>query len=608
MNTTSLRCLVAAAIAAAVPAQDWSALIAAQWPADTVAKVGEAQFLAFTKQHGLVAKDGWSTLLAAQYQALGLPVASARELLSTTAFDVSNATDALVAENEPNDTSGAANGVAAGDHVEASLTAGDSDWFTFTVPQPGELTIYTNPGPNGVVTDTVLELYDAQLGLLAVNDDNRGLLSTIRGLVPAGTYFARVRHFNANGTGDYSLDISSAITSPIVGEAAEPNDLPATATPFEAGRSGEGRIVIGGDQDWWSFTLSQPLTIVADTGGAPLGPVLQDSTLTLWDATGTTQLAFDDDTGPGLFARLVVSLPAGTYHLAVGGYQLNTGRYSLRLDSALGQVVQVAEAAEPNGTVATATAFGPSFLGNGEVLDANDHDFWLFTVTQNARIAVGTGPGTSGTALLDPTLALRRLDGSLIAADDDSGPDLQAQLFVDVPQGTYVLDVDGFQALTGTYTLDLIALPGQNASRAIYQVLGGGCPGSNNLVPSWRVRPFEVPLLGTTLVGEFGNAPASTLIVGFAGLSTSITSQGQPLPVSLAPFGAPGCVVNIDPFVTTVLLGDANGAATWPLVIPYSTVFISVDIFQQGMVLDPAANALGVTLSNFGRGVVGERL
>ena len=98
------------------------------------------------------------------------------------------------------------------------------------------------------------------------------------------------------------------------------------------------------------------------------------------------------------------------------------------------------------------------------------------------------------------------------------------------------------------------------------------------------------------------------MIVGFAGLSTSITSQGQPLPVSLAPFGAPGCVVNIDPFVTTVLLGDANGAATWPLVIPYSTVFISVDIFQQGMVLDPAANALGVTLSNFGRGVVGERL
>jgi hypothetical protein len=589
-------------------AQEWATHIANHWPGPAVAKATEADFLTFAKQLGRDAKTGWPVFVAAQHQALGLGLPVFVAATSELGGGVPGGTDLVVGETEPNNTAAQANAVNCGDHVEAALGAGDADWFAFTVAAPGLLTLYTNPGPGGTVTDTVLELYDAGLVLLAVNDDSRGLLSTIRGNIGAGNYLARVRHFAAAGTGAYSLDISCGSIPLVVNEGPEPNNTPAGSTPMACGLVAEGRIAVALDSDWYTFTLNQAATLVANTGGAQIGPTLQDSTLTLWDAAGTTQLAFDDDAGPGLFARLVVPLPAGTYHLAVAGYAQSVGRYTLAIDCALGGAATIPEAAEPNNTVATATQFGCNFTGNGDIAQSGDSDYWLFTVTQNARLVVTNGPGTTGIALTDPTLTLRRLDGTQIAFDDDSGPGLYSLLDVEVAQGSYVIDARGYQALTGTYVLDLLCLPGQNLSRATYTVLGGGCPGSNSQVPSWSVRPFEVPLLGTTLTGSFGNAPPFAGVIAFAGFSTTISSSGFPLPVLLGPLGAPGCRVDVDPASVIFLVADANGQAPWSISIPYVLAFVSTDIYQQGLVFDLGANPLGLVSTNSGRGVVGERL
>lgn len=610
MTPSTQRLLVVVALAAAVPAQDWTSRLATRWPGASITKASAADLAEFVKQNGGDTKAGWTAFLAAQHLALGLPVGAWQQptTANSDALPRLAGVDALRFETEPNDTAAQAEPISPADHVEATLAPGDRDWFTFTLPTAGNLWLYTGTAPGGVVTDTVLELYDAQSNLLAVNDDSRGLLSTIHGFAQPGTYFARVRHYDPTGTGAYALDVALQVATPTIVEGPEPNGGPNGATPFAPGVVGEGAIAIAADQDWWTFTLDQPMTLVADTGAASIGQPLQDSTLTLWDAAGTTQLAFDDDAGPGLFARLVVPLPAGTYQLAVGGYGNSVGRYSLRLDATVQQNATIAEAPEPNDTPALATQFGPSFLGTGDIGVALDHDLWRFTVTQNVRLVAGTGPGATGTALLDPTLALRQLDGTLIAFDDDGGPDLQAQLYVEIPQGTYLLDVAAYQQLTGTYTLSLVALPGQNAAQSSYLVLGGGCMGSNGLVPQWTVRPFEVPLLGTTLVGEFRGLPGNTLVIGFAGLSAQITTYGTPLPFPLAPLGAPGCSVDVDPFVTAVLFANGQGDAQWGLGLPANPAFLNVDLFQQGMVLDPAANALGVTTTNSGRGVIGERL
>lgn len=610
MISTPLRFLpLFAALPVALSAQDWASAIAGQWPGTTVAKATEAQFLAFAKTRGGDVKAGYTAFLAAQHQALQLPIAASGAPTSIRFTDPMPAvTEAVRAETEPNDVPAAADPIACGDHVEATLAAGDADWFTFTVAQPGALTLYTNPGPGGGITDTVLELRDAAQQLLAVNDDARGLFSVIRGNVAPGTYLVRVRHFSATGAGDYSLDVSCSTGPTIVPEAAEPNDQPATATPSACGVVAFGNINPAGDSDWFTVTLDQPGVMVATTGGSQVGPTLQDSTLTLWDAAGTTVIAFDDDAGAGLFARIMQPLSAGTYHLAVGGFQTSVGRYSLAIDCAPAQAAQVQEAQEPNGSVATATQFACNFTGHGDIAVALDRDFWLFSVTQNARLVISNGPGLTGSAIADPVLTLRRPDGSVVAFDDDGGPGLYSLLDLEVQQGTYVIDVAGFQNEVGTYVMDLVCLPGQNASRATYTLFGGGCPGSNASSPAWAVRPLEVPLLGTTFVGEFSNLLPNGAVVAFAGFSRVISSTGLPLPFDLGPLGATGCSVDVDPASVTLLVADGSGVAPWAIAIPWLPALISADIFQQGLALDPAANALGVAASNHGRAVIGERL
>jgi len=67
---------------------------------------------------------------------------------------------------------------------------------------------------------------------------------------------------------------------------------------------------------------------------APLlrGAVLSDTTLTLYDQNGTSQITFDDDGGAGFLSRIEWTAPsAGTYYAAVRGYSTNTGTYNLQI-------------------------------------------------------------------------------------------------------------------------------------------------------------------------------------------------------------------------------------------------------------------------------------
>ena len=66
---------------------------------------------------------------------------------------------------------------------------------------------------------------------------------------------------------------------------------------------------------------------------------LSDTTLALRNSAGT-QLAFNDDGGPGLDSRIEFTATAGgTYYLDVGGFSANTGTYTLstRVDDVFGR-------------------------------------------------------------------------------------------------------------------------------------------------------------------------------------------------------------------------------------------------------------------------------
>ena len=110
----------------------------------------------------------------------------------------------------------------------------------------------------------------------------------------------------------------------------EPNDLSTQADVMAVGDDYTGDIQNGGeDQDRVAFTVFAGQKIVAET--VQLG--LSDTTLTLYDRNGTTQLGFDDD---GAFysrmSRLEYTFAtAGTYYLAVDSFSTGMGTFLMRL-------------------------------------------------------------------------------------------------------------------------------------------------------------------------------------------------------------------------------------------------------------------------------------
>ncbi|MCP5527885.1 MAG: PPC domain-containing protein [Verrucomicrobiales bacterium] len=80
---------------------------------------------------------------------------------------------------------------------------GDVDCFRVDLSAPGTLTAYTTG-----TTDTYGYLYDAAGTQLAYNDDaGEGLNFHLTGVLTAGTYYVKVRHWSASSTGAYNLHL-----------------------------------------------------------------------------------------------------------------------------------------------------------------------------------------------------------------------------------------------------------------------------------------------------------------------------------------------------------------------------------------------------------------
>lgn len=126
-------------------------------------------------------------------------------------------TAASLAETEPNDDCGTADASPIGNDIAASIgAAGDEDWFAFDA-FAGECVTLATESRESSTTDTQLYLYDAAgcgdpLAWIAFNDDGGpGLFSLLEDFeIPAdGTYYVRIKHYSATGTGDYTLVGSS---------------------------------------------------------------------------------------------------------------------------------------------------------------------------------------------------------------------------------------------------------------------------------------------------------------------------------------------------------------------------------------------------------------
>jgi hypothetical protein len=516
----------------------------------------------------------------------------------------------VATEFEPNDTASQANFVVCGQQLEATCGfVGDFDWYTFTLAAPGRVTVLTGTGPNGVVFDNEIELYDGTLALLARNDDDdREWQATVSEYLPAGTYYVLHKGFG-NNTGIYSIDIQCdplGTATVRVPEAVEPNNDPLVGglpTILLPGRAGDGDLTIG-DSDWWQFTLTGTTVCRIETGRGLSGTFSPDTFLYLRDATGAL-LESDDDDAPGAWSLVLATLPAGTYYADVQGFSgTNPGTYTLRLQT-WDLPVTFPENAEPNGNPLQGGL--PSVLacgipGEGE-LSGGDSDWWSFSLGQDTFVDLSTFGGrfqNGLTTIQNPVLNLYDGSGVLLqASNGNTYYDRHERLRRWLSAGSYYAEVVSGATATGTYTLRLTC-----DESALYHTFAGGCVGSNAQVPTWRVRYLEQPLVGTTLVGEFRNAPANGVVFPFAGFSRTVASGGIPLPLDLGIVGAPGCVIEVDPAYLTALFTDAAGTAVWALPIPQNPSLSGIVLAQQAFVLDPTVNALGLTITNSGHGLI----
>ncbi len=90
-----------------------------------------------------------------------------------------------------------------------------------------------------------------------------------------------------------------------------------------------GEIETIADQDWFSFQGETGVTYTFTTETFSLG----DTQLLLYDTDGIKVLAFDDDSGTNLAAKLVWTAPSdGTYYVVVRAFDVLTGTYSITFE------------------------------------------------------------------------------------------------------------------------------------------------------------------------------------------------------------------------------------------------------------------------------------
>lgn len=200
----------------------------------------------------------------------------------------------------------------------------DSDWFSVDLVEGRPYRFSVNATDENGLADPMLTLYDSDGHEVASDDDGgTGMNSYLYFASPTGgTYYAAVSSANHSGSGHYSINVSD---TDVPGNTGTDETL--KADPSDDRLS---RIEIGGDLDDYRVDLVANVhyeITVSGNGDSPL----TDPFLTVLNSNGE-QVATDDDSGPGLDARLVFTpTTTDTYYIQASGLSGSTGGYKIAI-------------------------------------------------------------------------------------------------------------------------------------------------------------------------------------------------------------------------------------------------------------------------------------
>jgi len=541
-----------------------------------------------------------------------------------------------IPELEPNDTVAQAQSLVAGTQVTANLSAGDQDWFAFTLAAPAQIHLRTtgNFSVNPSV-DTVVFLFDASGSTrLAWNDNASGLLSDLGVTLPAGSYTVQVIGKTGTTAGDYGLDFVVLPPIPInTTEGPEPNHDPGlggTPTPITLGDTVAGELSSPTDVDWYSFSLSTLSIVQAicfDDGGVP--------------QLDNTRLSFFQELSPGAYAVLGTSSTLATSHRAFtlahptalppGNYAIQveagtaavgtvpqlytkTGKYALRTRQlAMPGVNTVPEAPEPNNNAISAPLFNPGDLLVGNCSGSNEEDWFAFVVSGPTTFAAMCDGGLP-TPTTNQDLRLYDSAGTLLSTATSGGPGSHGRLIFTLPQaGIYYLAAyGGAFAATGDYIVHTASSEAMFVSSAwnAQPPSTNACFGSNNLRPALTVASTEQPAVGSTFVVRLQNALPNGIAIPIFGFSRTLANGSIPLPYDLTSFEPDPfrkCMVRVDPLITSLVVTDGSGVGFIDYRFPANQAVRGLPFFMQAMLIDLGNNPLGVSMTNDARMLVGDR-
>lgn len=289
----------------------------------------------------------------------------------------------------------------AGNEIE---TAGDVDFFEITLATAGLLTVESSG-----TTDTfgsLVEEVETGIVVLASDDDSSPNGNNFRFSysADAGTYFIRVRHSNANGTGEY--DVTTTFS--------EDTGLPP------------------GDYDYCTEN---------DCSGSDQGDGTQ-----LGDCDSDAECqGREDPEGRGLgLARSHDESPL----VCVQDVGADYG-FAANVDVCL-HVEAADDDDHPNtfGEVGAGDVVDPDGGTNdGEIETSGDIDYFSITTTEDGTLTVFTNGDTDTYGVLEDGSG-----GPVLDSDDDSGVGVNFSLTAQVPAGTYYVRVR--HALSGSGTGD----------------------------------------------------------------------------------------------------------------------------------------------------------
>ncbi len=130
------------------------------------------------------------------------------------------------------------------------------------------------------------------------------------------------------------------------------------------------------------------------------------------------------------------------------------------------------------------------------------------------------------------------------------------------------------------------------------QVFGGGCAGSNGLVP-------QLGFTGTARVGQSMSIELTDGPQNGTAAILLMSRLNRLALLDLTGIGAPGCMIRTFFDQNLPIGGMSNGAISLPIALPNDPNLAGARVWMQWVPIDPQANALGITTSPLGTALFG---